>query len=101
MMRNDQPIEQLGTFEPVPNEYNEKLVSLNIERIRHWLGTPNIHVSNPVRELFGLAGLFPIYHRTYMNAWRNRSKAAAEIQKQKEEKLKEEEESQKEAAGSG
>lgn len=102
MRRNDQPIEQLGTFDPLPNEYQEKLVSLNIERIRYWLGTSDIHITSPVRELFGLAGLFPIYHRTYMNAWRNRNKAEAEIEKQKQEKLKAEQEANqdKEAASS-
>uniref|UniRef100_A0A8D8RHN6 Small ribosomal subunit protein bS16m n=1 Tax=Cacopsylla melanoneura TaxID=428564 RepID=A0A8D8RHN6_9HEMI len=104
MGRNDHPIEQLGTFDPSPNEYHEKLVSLNIERIRYWLGTENIHITDQVRELFGLAGLFPIYHRTYMKAWKNRATAEAEIEKQKQEKLKqeqEEKEESKEAAGSG
>lgn len=53
MGRNDHPIEQLGTYDPMPNEYHEKLVSLNIERIRYWLGCEKIDISNPVRELFG------------------------------------------------
>lgn len=34
----EQCIEQLGTYDPLPNEYNEKLVSCNFERIRYWLG---------------------------------------------------------------
>ena len=34
----EQCIEQLGTYDPLPNERNEKLVSCNFERIRFWLG---------------------------------------------------------------
>lgn len=96
--QNEQPIEQLGTFDPMPNEYNEKLVSLNIERIRYWLGDRNINISRGVEELFGLAGLFPIYYRTYMKAWRNRSAAEKELEKARQEKLKVED-TQKEATG--
>ncbi|VEN36329.1 unnamed protein product [Callosobruchus maculatus] len=52
-------IEQVGTFDPLPNEHNEKLTSLNYERIRHWIGN-------------GAHGFFPIHPTSYMNAWRNR-----------------------------
>lgn len=45
-------IEQLGSFDPIPNQNNEKLVSLNYERIRHWIGN-GAHVSTPVEQLFG------------------------------------------------
>lgn len=48
----DPVIEQLGTYDPIPNEHNEKLVSLNLERIRHWIGN-GADVSTPVAELFG------------------------------------------------
>ncbi|VEN40495.1 unnamed protein product [Callosobruchus maculatus] len=64
-------IEQVGTFDPLPNEHNEKLTSLNYERIRHWIGN-GAHVSKPVEQLLGLAGFFPIHPTSYMNAWRNR-----------------------------
>ncbi|XP_032690735.1 probable 28S ribosomal protein S16, mitochondrial [Odontomachus brunneus] len=70
------PIEQLGSYDPIPNKYNEKLVSFNFERIQHWLAKGS-HVSTPVAELLGLAGFFPVHPRTYMTAWRNR-KAAKE-----------------------
>ncbi|XP_026316198.1 probable 28S ribosomal protein S16, mitochondrial [Hyposmocoma kahamanoa] len=69
---NSQPvIEQLGSYDPVPNMYKEKLVALNLERIKYWLGK-GAHVSNPVAELLGLSGFFPIHPRSYMTAWRNR-----------------------------
>nr|CAH7762230.1 unnamed protein product [Callosobruchus chinensis] len=64
-------IEQVGTFDPLPNEHNEKLTSLNYERIRHWIGN-GADVSKPVQQLLGLAGFFPIHPTSYMNAWRNR-----------------------------
>ncbi|KAJ0171906.1 hypothetical protein K1T71_012669 [Dendrolimus kikuchii] len=69
---NSQPvIEQLGSYDPMPNINNEKLVALNLERLKYWLGQ-GAHVSNPVGELLGLSGFFPIHPRSYMAAWRNR-----------------------------
>ncbi|GJQ76120.1 hypothetical protein Trydic_g1868 [Trypoxylus dichotomus] len=81
-------IEQLGTYDPLENEHKEKLVSLNLERILYWIGS-GAHISRPVDQLFGLAGLLPVHPTTYITAWRNRkamedkakedSKEAAEI----------------------
>ncbi|XP_044264660.1 probable 28S ribosomal protein S16, mitochondrial [Tribolium madens] len=70
-------IEQLGSYDPMPNEKNEKLVSLNLERISYWIGN-GARCSTPVEELLGLAGYFPIHPRSYMTAWRNRRKAEEE-----------------------
>ncbi|TDG51466.1 hypothetical protein AWZ03_001926 [Drosophila navojoa] len=69
-------IEQVGSYDPLPNVTNERLVALNTERIRYWLGK-GAHMSDPVAELLGIAGLLPVHPHTYMTAWRNR-KAAAE-----------------------
>ncbi|KAI4467216.1 30s ribosomal protein s16 [Holotrichia oblita] len=77
-------IEQLGTFDPLENEHNEKLVSLNLERIIYWMGS-GAHISRPVDRLFGLAGLLPIHPTSYMTAWRNRK----EIENQAKEEHKE------------
>lgn len=71
MEQRKAPIEQLGSYDPIANKYNEKLVSFNFERIQYWLGQ-QVSVSKPVAELLGLAGFFPIHPRTYMKAWRNR-----------------------------
>ncbi|XP_037949160.1 probable 28S ribosomal protein S16, mitochondrial [Teleopsis dalmanni] len=68
-------IEQVGTYDPSPNQYNERLVAFNFERIRHWLGN-GAHLSTPVAELLGISGLLPIHPRTYMTAWRSRQKIA-------------------------
>lgn len=72
-----QVIEQLGTYDPLTNQHNERLVALNFERIRYWLGRGAV-TSDPVAELLGLCGFFPIHPRSYMYGWRTRR--AAEIQ---------------------
>ncbi|VVC30780.1 Ribosomal protein S16 domain,Ribosomal protein S16 [Cinara cedri] len=71
------PIEQLGTYDPLINHNGEKLVSLNLERIKYWMAK-NARLSNPVAELLGLSGFLPIHPRTYMTAWRNRQKNQTE-----------------------
>ncbi|CAG4966073.1 unnamed protein product [Colias eurytheme] len=85
---NSQPvIEQLGSYDPMPNIHNEKLVALNLERIKYWMGQ-GAHVTPPVAELLGLAGFFPIHPRTYMTAWRNRKAEKERIIKEAEEAAK-------------
>ncbi|KAH7695677.1 Protein MRPS-16 [Aphelenchoides avenae] len=69
-------IEQLGTFDPLPNDRNEKLVSLNIGRLKYWIGVRNAPVSVPALELLGLAGLFPIHPKTFIRAKDNREALA-------------------------
>ena len=64
----------------MPNQMNQIMVSLNYERIRHWIGE-GAHVSNPVAKLLGLSGFYPIYPKTYMDAWRNRAKLQEETVK--------------------
>ncbi|XP_004923441.1 probable 28S ribosomal protein S16, mitochondrial [Bombyx mandarina] len=86
---NSQPvIEQLGSYDPMPNINNEKLVALNLERLKYWLGK-GAHVSTPVSELLGLSGFFPIHPRTYMTAWRNRQQERENLAKQEAENAKE------------
>ncbi|XP_045473557.1 probable 28S ribosomal protein S16, mitochondrial [Harmonia axyridis] len=69
--QQDPVIEQIGSYDPIPNEHDEKLCALNFERIKYWLGN-GATVSEPVEELLGLSGFFPIHPRTYITAWRNR-----------------------------
>nr|CAG4641376.1 EOG090X0KAD [Eulimnadia texana] len=67
-------IEQLGSYDPMPNESNEKLVAVNFERVQHWIAQ-GAGVSEPVAQLMGLSGFLPIHPRTYISAWRVREKA--------------------------
>lgn len=43
----------MGTFDPLPNQKNEKLVALNFGRLKYWIGERNAHISVPVLELLG------------------------------------------------
>uniref|UniRef100_T1IWT3 Small ribosomal subunit protein bS16m n=1 Tax=Strigamia maritima TaxID=126957 RepID=T1IWT3_STRMM len=77
---HDPPLEQLGTYDPMPNVYQEKIVSFNFERLRYWIGYGSL-VSPPVRELLGLCGFTSIHPNTYRTAWQNQRK---EKEKKKE-----------------
>ncbi|KAE9551569.1 hypothetical protein FO519_005213 [Halicephalobus sp. NKZ332] len=73
-------VEQLGVFDPLPNSRNEKLVSMNIGRMKYWIGVRNAQISVPVLELLGrLSGLFPIHPKTYIRAKDNRESLAEQM----------------------
>ncbi|XP_035826342.1 28S ribosomal protein S16, mitochondrial [Aplysia californica] len=74
--RDAPPFEQLGTFDSMPNIHNEKLVSLDIERIKYHLAN-NVALSKPVEKLLGLGGLLPVFPMSYTIAKRNRKKMEA------------------------
>lgn len=71
--QNEPYMEQLGVFDPLPNYYGEKVASLNVERIRYWIGY-GCHISSPARQLLGYAGILPIPPVIFMNAWRRLQK---------------------------
>jgi small subunit ribosomal protein S16 len=66
-----QVIEQLGVYDPMPNQDNQKLVSLNIERTRYWMGQ-GANFSPPAAKLLGVVGFLPIHPVTITEAWKNR-----------------------------
>lgn len=35
--RDNKPLDQIGTYDPLPNQYNEKLVSFNFEKLHKWI----------------------------------------------------------------
>lgn len=53
--RDGRFVEQLGSYDPLPNSHGEKLVALNLDRIRHWIGC-GAHLSKPVEKLLGKLG---------------------------------------------
>ncbi|XP_016012424.1 28S ribosomal protein S16, mitochondrial [Rousettus aegyptiacus] len=71
-------VEQLGSYDPLPNTHGEKLVALNLDRIRHWIGC-GAHLSKPVEKLLGLSGFFPLHPMMITNAERLRRKRAREV----------------------
>lgn len=50
--RDAKATEQLGSYDPMPNADNEKLVSLNFERLRYWLAC-GANATKPVQQLLG------------------------------------------------
>ncbi|XP_034022117.1 28S ribosomal protein S16, mitochondrial [Thalassophryne amazonica] len=75
--RDGKYLEQLGTYDPLPNIYNEKLVSFNYDRIKYWI-VSGAHPTKPVAKLLGLAGFFPLHPMTITNAERRRAATAQE-----------------------
>nr|XP_055180926.1 28S ribosomal protein S16, mitochondrial isoform X2 [Nyctereutes procyonoides] len=76
--RDGRFVEQLGSYDPLPNSHGEKIVALNLERIRHWIGC-GAHLSKPVERLLGLSGFFPLHPMMITNAERLRRKRAREV----------------------
>ncbi|KAM7006827.1 small ribosomal subunit protein bS16m [Tautogolabrus adspersus] len=92
--RDSKYIEQLGTYDPLPNIYNEKLVSFNFDRIKYWIGC-GAHPTQPAAKLLGLAGFFPLHPMTITEAERQRAQTTqAETSTAEEDKP---EQSQREA----
>merc|ERR1711962_1304217 len=54
----------------MPNIHNEKLVSLDVERIKYHLAN-DAEMSDTVSKLFGLAGLLPVHPMSYITAKTN------------------------------
>ncbi|KAK2821664.1 hypothetical protein Q7C36_021007 [Tachysurus vachellii] len=73
--RDGKYIEQLGSYDPLPNIYNEKLVSFNYDRIKYWIGC-GAHPTKPIAKLLGLAGFFPLHPMTITEAERRKAAAA-------------------------
>ncbi|KAI1301355.1 putative 28S ribosomal protein S16, mitochondrial [Halotydeus destructor] len=63
--------EVIGSFDPMANERNEKLFSMDLDRLAYWIGE-GAHISDSVSKLLGQAGFLPIHHRLYQTAWRTR-----------------------------
>ncbi|CAL1526126.1 unnamed protein product [Lymnaea stagnalis] len=84
--RDAKPAEQLGTYDPMPNIYNEKVVSLDVERIKFHLAN-GVAMSKPVEKLLGLSGLLPVHPVSYLAAMRNRKKLQDKVEEQPEDTL--------------
>jgi len=76
-------IEQVGSFDPLPNEHNEKLVALNFERLQYWIGN-GAEMTTPVAQLLGMSGFYPIHPSSYVTAWNNRRVLAQQAEASKE-----------------
>ncbi|KAF7640219.1 ULP_PROTEASE domain-containing protein [Meloidogyne graminicola] len=79
-------IEDLGTFDPLPNDKNEKVVSIKYDRLKYWLGVRNAEVSVPLLELLGLSGLLPLHPNTFTRARTHRRLIYKAFEKRNENK---------------
>ncbi|XP_026023456.1 small ribosomal subunit protein bS16m [Maylandia zebra] len=77
--RDGKYIEQLGSYDPLPNIYNEKLVSFNFDRIKYWIGC-GAHPTKPVAKLLGLSGFFPLHPMTITEAERRGAQMETETE---------------------
>ncbi|XP_033113485.1 28S ribosomal protein S16, mitochondrial-like [Anneissia japonica] len=83
--------EQLGTYDPMPNDHNEKLVSFNFDRLKYWLAK-GAEPTKPVAMLLGYSGFLPLHPMSVVLARRARQReqqllAAASEQQSKESEL--------------
>ncbi|XP_045144198.1 28S ribosomal protein S16, mitochondrial-like [Echinops telfairi] len=76
--RDGRFVEQPGSYDPLPNSHGEKIVALNLERIRHWIGCA-AHLSKLVEKLLGLSGFFPLNPMMITGAERLLRKRAREV----------------------
>ncbi len=51
-------IENLGSYDPMPNDKNEVLIALNLKRLRYWIGTEGVVINPWVQKLLGKNVLF-------------------------------------------
>ncbi|XP_032802741.2 small ribosomal subunit protein bS16m [Petromyzon marinus] len=62
-------LEQVGTYDPMPNAWGQRLVGVNLERISYWLAS-GAQLSTPVAKLLGLSGFLPLHPMTITAAER-------------------------------
>ena len=60
-------LEQLGSFDPIPNRWGQKVCGLNVERIKYWLAC-GCHLTDASAKILGLAGITPISPDTVFQA---------------------------------
>ena len=62
-------MEQLGSYDPMSNNYGKKLIALNLDQMWHCIGC-GAHLSKPVENFVGLSGYFPQHLMVVTNAER-------------------------------
>ncbi|ORZ09603.1 30S ribosomal protein S16 [Absidia repens] len=63
--RNSKPLEQIGTFNPIPNDAGQKAINLNFERAKYWL-TVGAQPSEMVEKILVQANLIPQAPKPWM-----------------------------------
>ncbi len=91
--RDGKFIERVGSFDPLKDKKDESRLNLQLERIKHWLGT-GAKPSERVHQFLSDAGLLNPIKRNNPNKAKPKKKAQERI-KAKEEALKKKEEETK------
>ena len=60
-------LEQLGSFDPIPNQWGQKVCGLNVERIKYWIAC-GCHLTDASARVLGLAGITPLSPETVFQA---------------------------------
>lgn len=61
--KHKENIELLGQYDGQPNKFNEKILSLDVEKILYYVGL-GVSLGQDVAELLGLCGILPIHPQT-------------------------------------
>lgn len=69
------PDEVIGSLDPMPNERNEIVASVDLSRLSYWMGR-GARLSVGMRTLLGLAGWTPVPPHVYIRAKAEREKMA-------------------------
>ncbi|XP_069137954.1 small ribosomal subunit protein bS16m-like [Argopecten irradians] len=63
--RNARPLAQLGTYDPLPNTNNERMVSLDMDAINRILSSKP-KITKTAAQILGLSGCLPIHPLSYL-----------------------------------
>uniref|UniRef100_A0A670IMT6 Small ribosomal subunit protein bS16m n=1 Tax=Podarcis muralis TaxID=64176 RepID=A0A670IMT6_PODMU len=78
--RDGKHLEQIGCYDPLPNDHNERIVGVNFERLKYWIAN-GAHLTKPVEKLLGLSGFLPLHPMTITNAERVRKAQAQQAER--------------------
>mmetsp|Transcript_87582 Transcript_87582/g.128104 ORF Transcript_87582/g.128104 Transcript_87582/m.128104 type:complete len:134 (+) Transcript_87582:3-404(+) len=56
--RDGKALEYLGTYNPHPNKHNEKIITINFDRVKHWL-VVGAQPTERVAKILGGANILP------------------------------------------
>ncbi|XP_013407112.1 28S ribosomal protein S16, mitochondrial [Lingula anatina] len=85
--RNGRIISQIGTYDPMINQFGERLFAMSFQKYRKWI----LREAQPTKSLvkmLGIAGFYPIHPQSILHAHRKRmlqARQASEAKQQTEE----------------
>jgi len=71
-------VEQIGSYDPMPNKYNERLFSINYDRLKYYMAQ-GFPISRAAAVFLGLSGFLPLHPYTKTLAEKNREVNAKKL----------------------